>query len=142
MSNSRREFLKRGTWMALAAGVPLSLTEHALGMGATGSSAGSGLMDRAAFEKQLQTQFLLNHEAVKVPVTLVDVTNLASRKQNQAGKEAFSLVFRGPKETTLRQSTYLIEHEKLGMFSFLIVPIETRNKRAAHYEAIINRLNP
>ena len=142
MSNSRREFLKRGTWMALAAGVPLAFSEHVLGRGAAPSSAGSGLMDRAAFEKQLHTQFLLNHEAAKVPVTLVDVTNLASRKQTVAGKEAFSLIFRGPKETTLRQNTYLIEHEKLGMFSFLIVPVETRNKRAAHYEAIINRLNP
>ena len=142
MSNSRREFLKRGTWMALAAGIPLSVGEHALGLGATPSSAGSGWMDRAAFEKQLHTQFLLNHEAAKVPVTLVNVTNLASRKHNQAGKEAFSLIFRGPKETTLRQNTYLIEHEKLGMFSFLIVPVRTRNNRAAHYEAIINRLNP
>ena len=128
--------------MALAAGVPLAFSEHVLGMGAAPSSASSGLMDRAAFEQQLHTEFLLNHEAAKVPVTLVDVTNLASRKQTVAGKEAFSLIFRGPKETTLRQNTYLIEHEKLGMFSFLIVPGETRNKRAAHYEAIINRLNP
>jgi hypothetical protein len=128
--------------MALAAGVPLGLTEHALGMGAAPSSTGSGLMDRAAFEKQLHTKFLLHHEAEKVPVKLVDVTNLASRTHEQAGKEAFSLIFSGPKETTLRQNTYLIEHEKLGMFSFLIVPVRTRNNRAAHYEAIINRLNP
>lgn len=141
MSNSRREFLKRGTWMALAAGVPLGLSEHVLGMEAASSSAGSGLT-RAAFQKQLHTEFVLNHEGAKVPVTLVDVTNLASRKQEQAGKEGFSLVFRGPKDTTLRQNTYLIEHEKLGMFSFLIVPVRTRDKRAAHYEAIINRLNP
>lgn len=140
MSSSRRDFLKRGTWMALAAGVPLGLSEHVLGMGTAPSSARSGLMDRAAFEKQLQTEFLFNHEATKVPVTLVDVTNLASRAQNESGKEAFSLVFRGPKQTTLRQNTYLIEHEKLGMFSFLIVPIRTKDKSAPHYEAIINRL--
>ena len=142
MSNSRREFLKRGTLMALAAGVPLGLGEHALGLTAAPSSAGSGLMDRAAFEKQLHTQFLFNHQAAKVPVTLIDVTNLASRKQNKAGKEAFSLIFRGSKDTTLQQNTYLIEHEKLGMFSFLIVPVNSRDKRAAHYEAIINRSNP
>jgi hypothetical protein len=139
MSSSRREFLKRGTWMALAAGVPLSLSEHVLGMGAAPTSAGLGL-DRAAFEKQLHTRFVLNHDAAKVSVTLVDVTNLASQAQTEAGKEAFSLVFRGPKQTTLRQNTYLIEHEKLGMFSFLIVPVRTRDKSAPHYEAIINRL--
>jgi hypothetical protein len=141
MSNSRREFLKRGTWMALAAGVPLGLSGHALGMGAAPSSAEPGLMDRTAFEKQLHTQFLFNHEAAKVPVTLVEVTNLASHKQNQAGKEAFSLIFRGPKDATLKQNTYLIEHEKLGLFSFLVVPVKTRDNRAAHYAAIINRLN-
>lgn len=134
MSNSRREFLKRGTLMALAAG--------ALGLGAAPSSASSGVMDQAAFEKQLHTKFLFNHGATKVPVTLVDVKNLASRKQNQTSKEAFSLIFRGSKETTLQQNTYLIEHENLGMFSLLIVPVRARDTRAAHYEAIINRLNP
>ncbi len=33
MKSSRREFLKRGTFVALAAGVPLALTEKASGMG-------------------------------------------------------------------------------------------------------------
>jgi len=141
MSSSRRDFLKRGSWMALA-GVPLAMTENVLGMGIAPSPAGSSLMNRAAFEAQLHTNFLINHEAAKVPLKLVDVSNLAPRKEDQTGKEAFSLLFRGPKDTTLRQNTYLIEHEKLGMFSFLIVPVGTRDKRAAHYEAIINRLNP
>ena len=75
-----------------------------------------------------------------MPVTLVDVANLASGKANKTSKEAFSLLFRGPKDTTLQQDTYLIEHEKLGLFSFLIVPVGTKDKRAAHYEAIINRV--
>ena len=141
MSSSRRDFLKRGTWMALAAGVPLALGETVLGMGAAPSAAGLGL-SKAAFEAQLNTRFLINQDAAKVPVTLVNVENFASRKDNQAGKENFSLLFRGPKETFLRQNTYLIEHEKLGMFSFLIVPVKTRDTRAAHYAAIINRLNP
>lgn len=137
MRSSRREFLKRGTFVALGAGIPLALSEQALG-----AAPSSGLMDRATFEKQLNTQFLFNYQAAKVPVTLVDVTNHASRKQDHAGKEVFSLMFRGPKEMTLQQNTYLIEHEKLGMFSFLIVPLKTRDKSAAHYVATINRSNP
>jgi hypothetical protein len=72
---------------------------------------------------------------------LVDVTSFASRKQTAAGKEGFSLLFRGPKETTLKQDTYLIEHEQLGMFSFLVVPVGTKDARAPHYEAVINRLH-
>ena len=141
MSSSRREFLKRGSLMALVAGIPLGVGEKALGMGATPSPAGAGL-SKAAFESQLNTKFLINQEAAKVALTLVNVTNLASKKETRTGKEGFSLVFRGPKETALQQNTYVIEHETLGMFSFLIVPIRTRDDRAAHYEAVINRLHP
>jgi len=137
MSSSRREFLKRGTLMALAAGVPLSLTEKAFG---TTKSTAAGL-NMAAFKSQLGTSFHINHQASKVNFKLVDVTSFASRKQTAAGKEGFSLLFRGPKEATLKQDTYLIEHEQLGMFSFLVVPVGTKDARAPHYEAVINRLH-
>lgn len=139
MSSSRREFLKRGTLGALAAGVPLALSQKASGRTiATSPTAGLNL---ATFKSQLGTTFTVNDETAKVKVKLVNVDNFASRKQLAAGKEGFSLVFRGPLEMTLKQNTYLIEHEKLGMLSFLIVPIGT-GKNAPHYEAIINRLNP
>ena len=136
MSSSRREFLKRGTFVALAAGVPLTLTGKASGMG---TSTTTGL-SMTAFKSQLGTKFFINHESSKVKMTLVHVTNFASRKQTAAGKEGFSLLFDGPKETTLKQDTYLIEHEQLGMFSFLVVPVRTKDMRAPHYEAVINRL--
>jgi hypothetical protein len=136
-SSSRREFLKRGTLVALAAGVPLGLTEKALG---TTKSTAAGL-NMASFKSQLGTNFQIIHQASKVKITLVGVTNFASRKQAAAGKEGFSLVFRGPKETTLKQDTYLIEHEQLGMFSFLVVPVGTKDTRAPYYEAVINRLH-
>ena len=139
MSSSRREFLKRGTFVALAAGVPLALTEKASGMITTKSTAAG--LNMASFKSQLGTNFLINHQASKVKFTLVDVTNFASRKQNAAGKECFSLLFRGPKEATLQQDTYLIEHEQLGMFSFLVVPVGAKDTRAPHYEAVINRLH-
>ena len=136
MSSSRREFLKRGMFTALAAGVPLALTEKASGMSTT--TAG---LNMASFKSQLGTSFQINHQASKVKITLVDIANFASRKQTAAGKEGFSLLFRGPKETTLKQDTYLIEHEELGMFSFLIVPVGTKDMRVPHYEAVINRLH-
>lgn len=139
MSSSRREFLKRSTFVALAAGVPLALTEKAFGMGTTKSTAAG--LSMASFKSQLGSNFLINHEASKVKMTLVDVTNFASRKQTAAGKEGFSLLFRGPQQITLEQDTYLIEHEELGMFSFLVVPVGTKNTRAPQYEAVINRLH-
>ena len=141
MSSSRREFLKRGTLMALAAGVPLGLGEKASAMGLTETSNTSGL-GLAAFDSQINTTFLVNHEGSKVKVKLVDVTNLASRKQTRAGKEGFSLLFHGPKDTILKQDTYLFEHDELGVFSFLLVPTKVRNKPAQHYVAVINRLYP
>jgi Domain of unknown function (DUF6916) len=141
MSSSRREFLKRGTLMALAAGVPLGLSEKASAMGLTETSNASGL-SFAAFESQIDTTFMINHEGSKVEVKLIDVTSFASRKQSKAGKEGYSLLFHGPKDTILKQNTYLFEHEQLGMFSFLIVPVRVKNKPTPHYEAVINRLYP
>lgn len=141
MSSSRREFLKRGTLMALAAGVPLGLGEKASTMGLTATSNGSGL-NLAAFESQINTTFLINHQGSKVKVKLIEVTNHASRKQTKAGKEGFSLLFHGPKDEVLKQDTYLFEHEKLGMFSFLIVPTKIDRRPAPHYEAVVNRLYP
>ena len=125
--------------MALAAGVPMSFTGIASGM-STKTSAAAGL-DLDSFESQLGTSFVINHEAAKVKVKLVRVNNFASEKQTEAGKEGFSLLFRGSKETALKQGTYLIEHEQLGRFSFLVVPVGTKDTRAPHYEAVINRLH-
>jgi len=140
MSSSRREFLKRGTFVALAAGAPLGLAEKAFGLGTAKSVAGVNL-NLESFEAQLGTNFLIKHETSRVVMRLVRVTNFASHNQTEAGKEGFSLLFRGPNQTTLKQDTYVIEHEQLGRFSFLVVPVGTKDTRAPHYEAIINRLH-
>src|SRR2546422_567404 len=137
MATSRRDFLKKGTLVALAAGVPASLAEKVAGK-ASLTPAGFGLT-KAAFEAQLNTEFLIG--ASRVAVKLVDVTDLDARKK-RSGKEGFSLLFRGDPSTPLRQDTYLIEHKSLGMFSFLIVPVMRKKKTAQYYEAVINRLHP
>lgn len=139
MSRSRREFLKRGTFMALAAGVPLAFTKNAFGMN-TATSKTSGL-NFAAFKSQLGTNFFIDHQTARVKTTLVSVASFASRKQTAAGREGFSLLFRGPEDMPLQQDTYLIEHEELGLFSFLIVPVGIKGTQAQYYEAVINRLH-
>ena len=140
MKSSRRDFLKRGTLVALAAGVPLGVAEAVAGKSTATSPAGGLSLD--AFKSQKGTTFLINEEASKVKVTLIDVKNLASRKQAAAGREGFSLLFRGSDEVILKQNTYVIEHDRLGMFSFLLVPVKTRDTRAPYYEAVVNRLHP
>ena len=140
MKSSRREFLKRGTLGALAAGVPLALSAKASGM--TTASPNTAALNMAAFKSQLGTTFTFNGEVAKVKVTLVQVSNLASKKQTAAGKEGFSLLFRGPQDSLLKQNTYLIEHPELGMLSFLVVPVGKKDPRSPYYEAVINRLHP
>jgi len=124
--------------VAFAAGVPLGVAETVSGKSTTTTAA--AVLNMQAFKSQMGTSFFINEEASKIKVTLVDVTNLASR--TVAGKEGFSLLFRGSKETSLKQNTYLIEHDQLGMFSFLVVPVRTRDTRAPYYEAVVNRLHP
>ena len=141
MATSRRDFLKKGSLVALAAGVPLSLAEKAIGKEALASSSGFGL-SKAAFQAQINTNFLINEAASKRAVKLVAVEDLPQTRKFGGGKEGFSLLFRGDPTLALKQNTYLIEHDRLGIFSFLLVPIMTPDKTAPHYEAIINHLHP
>ena len=141
MSTSRRDFLKKGSLVALAAGVPLGLAEKAVGREPVPSSDGLGL-SKSAFLAQLNTKFLINEGTSKRAVKLVAVDDLPQTRVFARGKEGFSLLFRGDQTSVLKQNTYLIEHDRLGMFSFLLVPIMTRDKSAPHYEAIINHLHP
>jgi hypothetical protein len=140
MGTSRRDFLKKGSLVALVAGVPVSLAARVVASETTASSTTFGLT-KANFLAHLNTNFLINDGAEKVPVKLVDVTDLPRRGAG-GHKEAFSLMFRGDHARPLKQNTYLIEHEKLGLFSFLVVPVMRRRKGVANYEAIINRLHP
>jgi len=139
MKSSRREFLKRGTLGALAAGVPLGLSVKASAMSSASSTAAG--LNLAAFKAQLGTTFTINDESAKVKLKLVEVASFASRKEAAAGREGFSLRFRGPQEMPLKQNTYLIEHERLGLFSFLVVPVGSRNTHSPYYEAVVNRLH-
>lgn len=140
MGTSRRDFIKKGSLLALVAGVPLSLAKTTAASETPASSVAFGL-NKAAFLAQLNSTFLINEGASKVAVRLVDVSDLR-RPGDSASKEAFSLLFKGDKATALEQNTYLIEHEKLGLFSFLVVPVMSKDKSARHYEAVINRLHP
>ena len=139
MGTSRRDFLKKGSLVALVAGVPVTLAEKVAASETAAPSVAFGLT-RAAFLAQLNTNFVINDGSAKVKVKLVEVDDLPLRGAG-GQKEAFSLMFRGDHASPLKQSTYLIEHEKLGLFSFLVVPVLSKKKSALYYEAIINRLH-
>lgn len=143
MSNSRRDFLKKGTIVAIAASVPLSLVQRAAGNSALASPVAPELypgLTKADFQAQLNTDFLVNKAPGQVVLKLVSVTDLMGRERF-SGKEGFSLMFRG-ELNALEQKTYVIEHPTLGQFTFLVVPVMGDRNRRQHYEAVINRLHP
>ena len=136
---SRRRFLKQGTLGALAAGLSLGLGDK---MRAAAMSTFSPLgLNREAFASLLQTTFHIKKGSEKVPLKLIDVSEIGSRRTAGGLREAFALVLRGSNATPLEQDTYVIEHEKLGTFSFLMVPIGSRDKSSRYYEININRLH-
>jgi len=142
MGTSRRSFLKQGTLVALALGVPASLADKVVGRVSAATSNREFELTRAAFAAQLNTTFRIENGASRVAVKLIEVVNLAPRKTASAEREAFVLSFRGDHATPLKQDTYVVEHDRLGTFSFLVVPVVSRDQSARYYEAVINRLHP
>jgi hypothetical protein len=141
MGTSRRKFLQHGSLSAIAAGFSLGFGDKILGREASLSSDQPLGLNRAAFASQLNTVFVINDGARKVSLKLVDVTDLGSKQTSKGMREAFSLVFRGGHSTALKQETYTFEHHKLGAFSFLMVPILSRDQSARYYEVNVNRLH-
>ena len=136
---SRRKFLKQGAFGALVAGVSFGLGDK---VRAASMSSSSPLgLNREAFASQLHTTFHVKTGSGTVPLKLIDVVNIGSRQTTGSLREAFALVLRGSDETSLEQDTYVIEHRKLGAFSFLMVPIGLRDKSSRYYEININRLH-
>ena len=138
---SRRKFLTQGTLGAIAAGITVGLGDKVIGREVLVSSTTTTLgLDRAAFASQLQTTFLINDGTRKIPLKLVEVVDRGSRRTT-GQREAFALLLRGTNFSPLNQETYAIEHEKLGRFSLLVVPILAQDKKARYYEININRLH-
>jgi len=137
MTTSRRNFLRNGAIGALAAGVSLGVSKTSFAA-STGSEFPE-LPDMAAFQAQLKTDFLIGRS--KVPIRLVNVLKLGSKRAVDGKREAFTLTFRADPKPPLKQETYTIEHAKLGTFSMLVVPVVAKDKEARYYEAVINRLH-
>lgn len=128
--------------MALAAGLPLSLARNAAAETLIGSPT-TQLLNKKDFAACLDSEFVIQNAGNKVKTQLVDVTDLPRPAQVASGdKEGFSLVFRGERAQVLKQNTYIIEHSKLGKFSFLLVPSPNTDKGRNYYVATVNRLFP
>jgi len=88
-----------------------------------------------SFLEHLNTTFrVVQTGGPPIELELVSVTDHdSSPKQVQ-----FSICFRGPLETLLRQRTYSLLHDRLGEMELFLVPI-ARGSDGFRYEAVFNR---
>ena len=150
MSISRRKFLGTGTLAVLTAALPVKAlaNELAKSSGSTftgGSAAGTFTLDSAAFTRCLNTKFRLRKlNADSAVVKLVAVNQWQSGSSNSrskaVGRECFSAMFLGSHDAPLQQDTYSAEHESLGNFQIMIVPMGM-SEQGVYYEAVFNRLH-
>jgi hypothetical protein len=151
MSFSRRKFLRAGTLFAVAAGVPVAkvlaagTSEQRGAAKASNTGKGSRWLSREAFARELNTKFSFSHpEIPAATLQLVKVNDLTPSEgrpsASATGKECFSAVFLGSKNTSLRQETYSVTHSSLGKFELFVVPVGD-NLKGQHFEAVFNRLN-
>lgn len=88
------------------------------------------------FSELLNTGFRLRlDESDAIESQLIEVTDNGTTPD----QEQFSLIFRLPRDRPPTQGLYTVEHEKLGEFVLLLVPVK-QDKRGIYYEAVFNRL--
>lgn len=76
-------------------------------------------------------------EGVPTPLTLIEMTESRMRRDY----ENFSLIFRGPVNGPLKQSTLDVEHPELGMLVISLIPV-AQDESGMQYEAVFNRKMP
>lgn len=88
------------------------------------------------FSEQLNTNFRFRlSESDVMEAQLIEVKDIGTTPI----QEQFSLFFRAPRDRPPLQSLYRVEHEKLGEFDLLLVPIRA-DAESMYYEAVFNRL--
>jgi hypothetical protein len=94
------------------------------------------VLTQKAFADQINTKFTLVVEGLDpIELKLSRVSDLTVSN----GAEGFSIVFKGPGEFVLRQSTYRLKHDVMGTIDILLVPIG-KDEQGVDYEAVFNRL--
>jgi len=94
----------------------------------------SEILTKEAFAENLNTRFRISlGDSRTAELELIEVveTMLTPRQQQ------FSVFFRGPLDYLLPQSTYHMEHEKMGEIDIFLVPIG-REQDGFRYEAVFN----
>jgi hypothetical protein len=97
------------------------------------------VLERATFAEHLGETFRTVLEpGNQLELELVEVEALGSASPDDPPRrESFSIVFRGPKDKTLAQGTFRMEHDVIGSFDLFLVPI-SEDQDGRQYEAVFN----
>jgi hypothetical protein len=143
--SSRREFLAKCS--GLTAGVMMG-PMRALGQPFDFLPRSSSV-DQISFSElacQVNTKFRV-HAATGKVVELELMQASLDPKLPQQGKkpapdadyEKFSLIFSGPRRELLEEKALKFEHDQLGCFELLVLPVFTRKPDKVNYQAVFNR---
>jgi hypothetical protein len=143
--SSRREFiLSCSALAAVAAVAPLGALEGLFNFGLPVAS-----IDQLSFAElaaQVNTRFRVYATPARVvELELVEASLDPGRPQHgrrtppDADCEKFSLFFTGPRNELLDQKILKFEHDRLGRFELLVLPIFTRKPDRMNYQAVFNR---
>jgi uncharacterized protein DUF6916 len=92
----------------------------------------------AEFSQHLNTNFRVHVNAPRpIDLELVEVKVWVMQPKEVEGMERFSIFFYGPGDILMPQSTYTLEHERMGTFEIFLVPVG-RDERGFRYEAVFN----
>ena len=94
--------------------------------------------DPEIFRAQVDTLFLVQHDADRIELRLVDVAD----ERVGRGIQQFSLLFHGPADRALSQGTHEFHHGALGSLSLFIVPVVGSNHERIVYQACFSRPAP
>lgn len=91
----------------------------------------------AQFEPEVGSTFTISFTDARFELELREAMALKYHDPKIHARPPFSLLFVCPDERVIEQGSYVIEHERLGMLEFFIVPINA-DADGVHYEAIFN----
>ncbi len=139
---NRRTFLRTSGGAAIGAlGVSTSTPSWAATPHQQRSNSFKGgktveMLKRNDFDPHLNSSFAIHTgEGETVKAKLVEITD---RSNEQV--EAFSLLFKGPKNKPIPHDTQKVKHAKLGELSLFIGPVVYHKTDGTYYETVFSRL--
>ena len=141
-NTTRRNFLRTSGAAAISAlGVATNTPSRAATPNQQRSNSLKGgkmadMPNKEDFGAHLNSSFTIHTgEGETVKAKLIEIRDCSNEQV-----EAFSLLFKGPKNTPIPHDTQKVKHAKLGELSLFIGPVVYHKTDGTYYETVFNRL--